>query len=1441
MDANPSVAVEAKRYGQKTALGLDQLKAKLVDAVGRRPDLDLLIFGATREISRDDQDELVRQGEALGIGVVAIDWPKSATILPPLGVLCALVPEVLLSRITDPSEAAATEACLKQLRAHPGFQEASDALQNRLTRPDMGWSAARRGMADWLRQAFASRNDAMARLHGLVNLLDTEVRRVPRPRLMNVMDGWWAKRPAPLVLLGEEGVGKSWAPLAWWHERAGADGAELPLTLVVPARDVTDTDVHGLVARLLAQRTGLRNEEFWRRRVTLWLKSPMPTPRFLLVFDGLNEHWSFRNWANILAQLTPPPWRGQAAVVLTCRPDHWTQSLHGLAGAEPPPEIHRIEPFDDAELDALLRLHNLSRSDFAEGLIPLLKVPRLCDLAIRHRRVLAESGDITRERLVYEDWKDRVSRRGSQLPVSDSAFQEFVAGLGQRLRAQLGDDADAGLSVTRAELTAELGAEGGHGSDSLRMTVSEIIDGRWMRSVPGKANRFRLNKNLMPYALGMALVEQLRELPEAARGDELAAFLEPLREQDLAVDLLRAAVTVALVDSGCSASLRQTLLDAWFHRQNFRSGDFETFWRLLPQDCSVFFALAEETWLRRRSDHQRDEVLIKGFAKAADRWPALGERIVAWCSQWLGTHWDDPRRGMVLGYRPEAEGVADRCARTRERRASWDEVAGSLVPPIPIRDCIDGDVFWLACRVLGILSYLPRAQIVPALTAWAVSRAIMGEGAQADQVAWILRLPYHDNDLADQGQAMREGVRREAERLLELKPSVALEAARLLLEALATPDAARQVESLKREETPSWVRPSTVTVDGAGSLLQWDFEAARTRPPGEKAPLEAASDLSDYAIHPDYQLSDADAARLRSLADTTDAGRLWLVMSNTSEDIAVESAEAALARWAPESLGDLYRRLFAGAASRTKEALDQLAFQLPAHLLLLGVDECSAIKAALHSTEEDKRGRSAETSLMLATLIGRTAAEQIGVFLQQPNGPDFESRHHCILAVPNADDFARVAEQLQPDAPVPRLCGWLWYLCHVRLDAMPPGYPPLLALFNHADSRVRQLALKVVCNSNDAELAAALADTSWRCTQAMDRNEVIYGSFALTNAAGRIPAADIRLRIDPQAWGFLALREDATEQDLDVFADFIGQRINDHLSEQQTSTAIFQQYFNLNRIIDRLVERRGARVVEWVQPLVSGARRTPATGLIEDFPYIDICRALLRHRPVDGAALWTKLRQHHERGLVRSDSISLLPFEVPEAEPIDELRHYVCDHTYDDYELSLIATAIIDSGQQGWLIRRIERDLSGSSAGQIARGLWLAGLLDASDAADHLWRAGLANPPAPGWLADVHALADRQYRRNIQARRWLDEFLEERDRDRAFGRHLLFLRCADRRAYAWAPERLREAWDDLPEPWRLHWNLCFQDLKTTIEKRDKKGRETLFGTKITSHIQWPWR
>ncbi|KQW76814.1 hypothetical protein ASD03_27645 [Ensifer sp. Root127] len=359
------------------------------------------------------------------------------------------------------------------------------------------------------------------------NVLAEADKRVPRKSLSDQLDKWFENR-TPGALVGDEGMGKTWSFLSWWVERSSGSGS-LPLTIFVSAKDVRDETAEEMMVRLLTARLDIRDVDFWRRRVGQWRKAVADGPQFILVIDGLNQNWTKTDWAEFLQPLYDERWDRRVVVLMTCWPDHWA-NLRKLAPLTPEPLEVPVGSFSDPELDLVLAANGLSRERFAEPMLTLMKVPRLSRLAIARHQALAASGDVTPERLAYEDWKHRVSRRGAALAIGDDEFLSFVGELGEALKSSVD-----GSFFTRKDLLERLGRDSGRDRADLSETLGEIVAGRWLE-VGSKPHQFRVNPKLTPFVLGLTLANELKGIPEDAQtGTTVAEFLDPFKGQSLAL------------------------------------------------------------------------------------------------------------------------------------------------------------------------------------------------------------------------------------------------------------------------------------------------------------------------------------------------------------------------------------------------------------------------------------------------------------------------------------------------------------------------------------------------------------------------------------------------------------------------------------------------------------------------------------------------------------------------------------------------------------------------------------------------------------------------------------------------------------------------------------------------------------------------------------------
>lgn len=400
------------------------------------------------------------------------------------------------------------------------------------------------------------------------------------------MDGWFAAA-RPAVLTGTEGLGKPWLFLSWWldrHERK----VEQPLTFFVPSREIRDESALELLGRLLFQRLQSHNQAFWSRRFNQWMQRDGDNHPFILVIDGLNQSLMKRDWADLLQPLYDDRVGGKVAPLLTCWPDTW-RDLHQLSAMEPAPHEIKVAPFDDGELDALLELNGLKRSDFGREMLELMKLPRLSALAIARRADLAASGDITPERLAFEDWKHRIERRGSQLALTSEEFMAFVRDVGKELQSAI----DA-TSFTRKELLDRLGRESGKQAGALQDTVAELVAGRWLE--PGDTPKhFKLSRSHVSFALGMMLTHQLSHVADQSEADSVISdLIDPLSGQSLGAAILRAAVTTGLLNPEIERPTRRALVLRWLGEQIFMQSDFDAFWRVIGLDADLLLQVIED-------------------------------------------------------------------------------------------------------------------------------------------------------------------------------------------------------------------------------------------------------------------------------------------------------------------------------------------------------------------------------------------------------------------------------------------------------------------------------------------------------------------------------------------------------------------------------------------------------------------------------------------------------------------------------------------------------------------------------------------------------------------------------------------------------------------------------------------------------------------------------
>ncbi|TCQ06402.1 NACHT domain-containing protein [Sphingomonas sp. PP-CC-3A-396] len=1433
-----SIGFEGKKYGS-TTVSLAELRRKIYDAVQHHPTLDLWVLATTGKFSKTNLVELQKTGQELGIAIGLLDAIEGKGKPSALAILAAAAPAAVAKHL---GSAAPVVDYLAAVAAEATFENRCAMVLEPFHRPDVGYFAAKEQAAGWLRRSFQDDQTAVSRLHCYGGLDAPGNVRVRRQAVIDAVSAWWSAGPvSPLALLGEEGVGKTWGLLAWWQEISGQPDA-LPLTIVAPARDLAPSPSEPparLLGRLLADRIGLRDVDFWTRRVGLWTSLKTAKPSILLVIDGLNQNVNFLEWHRLLQPLLTEL-NGHVAVVVTCRTHYWNVDLKGLANLSPRASEMLVPDFSDTELDEMLARHHAPRAQLSTALIELMRVPRYCQLAIQRRRELEESGDITIERLIYEDWRHRLRLHGSSLGPTEADFQQFLIGEGERLRAAIDDDTDATASVTRAQIAEALGRESGAQGSELRTALDEIISGRWVEHVEGSTSRFRLKKDRMPFALALALNSQL-DAAGSGHAERLAEFMEPLRGTDRGVAILRWAVTAAMLRDHGPSETFAVLAQDWFFQQNFGRTDYEALERLIPAKPDLFLDLAERIWLVHNRSARDENLFITAFADAA-RFVPFRRALEARLCRWLGYYWPDHQRVMMAERNASPEAARESVdAAIEGRRSSWEQVepglAGVLtatVARVETPEGIEREYGFLAGRAMGILSMLPRLPFLNAIMSWAVSRAISQSFGPHDGMGWVLRINPID------GEATASAISQVADTLLATGTEVAVEAAHLLLEALATPEAAAVVAGL--DATPRrriFGRVATVGDDGLVRLPE--DGAART----DDEPLYRYSALKDLAYRPDVMLGPDQQDQLAEAADSTDALDVFSAgLSQGSGDFALEQSMPALARWAPDALTRLIRRIFETAPQRLDEngnvdegKLLRLASEVERFWPLLDA-ETHAIFASV-ATPFIRREFGAGKSdgwlhAQISRLAGKTAAEQIAIFKSDPHGPNFYTDEVAVFATPTATDFGDLVSEITGDHRE----HWVGYVLSVDRSAMPPAFAEALMGAIATDTPTTRLRLLALARyDQNPVMLRAIVNSGWSWSPDMERSEGANGSLAMIVAARHLTVQDLEQRIDPLAWG--ARVQDAPDDGdaLDHFEAVVLEGIATQ-SFPETVGAV-PSWFDSKVAMRVLAEQRGDNLVAALDALLErGPEHAFGFG---SFPVLSALRAVMETRPADGVRIWNVLYPaYRDSNWSSLEKFERLPFYSAAADLTPHCDRILAD-AVTDAALASMAGWAADGGRTDWLLGHMHSGLFAKTAGEVGRSLTLGRFLDPSPAGDEFWAAANALP-LEGWLADVRRISSEAYQRSRSAEHWRTKFLSGNNPDLAFSALLLFMACADDRAIELL-ERAVEARgrDGLPSEEKAIWHAARHELERTAKESAKNRDKRLYLTDILKATHAPWR
>ena len=1503
--ASEVIMAEAKRYGKKSPLTKRDLLGELAEAVQSDPNLDLWVLVATRKISDQVDAALVRESEARGIYYRAIS--SDGGEMSSLAILCAQAHEVVLDYVEENADQTSFKQIAEELEripTHPGYHEGLNQLQAMFSLAELGFDSFRSELNCWLNDTLGSERRSRAIFGQRIVVSSPNKGWITRERVWKTLDQWlenWKAGEKPFLLNGEEGDGKTWCVASWAAARIANDQNFLPVVFV-GSQNASSNDPFELISAILTVRIPSSRKEVWDRRLRRWLEHRQGSiPSFVLVLDGMNERNPFSWWRRLLEQLWDSPWCDKVALLITVRAEYWRNfgdPLRHLSCL-----VHTVPPYDDDELNLALSQQDMKRSDFPSELLPLLRKPRYFDMAVKHRERMAEHGDFTVARLVYEDWFDRIQRKNDK-SLNDHDFQTLIMGLAESHRR--------GRESFRTQEIAEyipFDSEKENTFEELRTGGILVREG----------TGFKVDEKRLILGFGLLLADQVRQAlgTEQNIPEVIAAWLEPHREMDIKAQICGTAVLHSMsAGETYESEARVALLQAWLESANTDPELVENLSAYLPLDPDSYLDLAETVWKYERENRWGQELIVRTLIRWANQ-AKVAEVLPNRFEKWMGFIHPD---GHPLQRR--GEGDAEKKRREIAERCGQSLSAGPFTVANRQLTVIEDDgLLRLGRAALAVISHVPRKPYIKAIATGCLAEALMNYADKYDLMRWVLR---------SSKESLEQDVEAETKSLLAFDQLPTRQACSRLLSCWGSEQAITLRGTLPEDLFPRNRIAQQHQQDPCTSVFTWTREECETCVQRTDIPLHSvATRLFPHCLDADLNVPSEIGTRLAPLVEKLLPSQLWAHNTMTLPDHQFEEIEPTFCAYAPNVFAGLVRRIAADIQNRTGIILALFAWQLRQHAIVLTRTEWELIQKAwrrLHEkTEEwDNSDKQAEYTLFLLLLQHLPADEQFKLLIERPEDRlDLLDFQRWFRPLSTWEDLHTRLSSAEDDVTVRRI---LWFLSPYA-DRIPADLVQDISKFvSHADSIVSGVALEIIVRSGNSEAIQSVVEGKWSWSSERTDFENHWGSLLLGKYADK-RYFELNHRIHPAYVGYALksrnfepseveayahdihsvwlllgtgvpdlprdlpeveagpddpdsaephvmvglspseFRTQITHRSVDAHwggaigvnspdlgqglsedpnerAQFLNKLLEEALKEQRDfGNPWFAQAFSPEGL-EAIVKQQPHFVEQWlgkIQDDTPGAKKHIFLG--QSF-YEALCQALLIQQPDQGVLLYRRLRSVQLpisfKSPLGSDSLDIALFQAPDSPDVIKEWDRFLDNCTTDRKLLEFACLIQSGSALDHVLSRLEEDRKSSIRFFQARALTLASFVESlSEELRANFDAELPLQPDL-WIEEVLKRANQQRMSNQYAQHWFRKYLTAYDSVEAWAAWRLFLRCVDRRFFLWR-RTFQEEFGDLSFEYR--WTFANDNsaaIKKCIQKKDDDLEKTYLGLPVKRYEVWPW-
>lgn len=1475
--------LECKRYKESTPLAPRSLGGEVLEAVLKDPQLEAWVLASTKTVSETERNVARDGGAKLGVPVVVIDWtePPSGVGINAMAALCAKWPEIVERHI---GKVAGDTA--KALAAHAGAT--AENLRKDLETWNIGFNHLRARSHTHVKKVWTESAQSLATLNQDAAGGRPGVHLIKRKDVLQALETWWLAPSdirSPAVVIGQEGVGKTWVSLDWLNRNA----ASLPIVVPMPAstflnhRDFSEVGVRDLLAQSLQWLAGShQGTEYWRARVDRILERPVAEGvAVLLLVDGINQRPTV-GWEALGQTLQADSLAGKVRILFTTRRYYFETSMRQFAGLHFPATQVPVGGYSPDELEELLRLNGMDKCDIPAGLLNLASTPRLFPLIVRLKNSDALRADATVLRLLFEYGKD-VHQVRTNSALTDEAWVGWLGARALEYRARLVKTGSGAGTTTIKDVASSL-ADPGVSPEDVARRLSDVVDGDFFQvqgSLVG-TKKFVLKEQPTVLGLGIALLDSLEGAENTFEGVQTHAlkWLEPVGAIDESADVLRAALAIlsALSVSDGSAPTDALLL-LWLNAQNPSANierDAFAFGESFPRSMLTVIERSLSS-ARSATFHYAIQSLRRLPRARTEDWDRITQRMLAWTS-WVTlpnrAHLNDPNH----------------YAKQHQEQLLTRIGAGT-----PGQVLVHGESLKLdyshpgdpSAAIPGILEGHDLSLYMPIIRRAAVREAVRVdfESHCWDGLRWVLLLASQNQHQA------REEIVRMAETILASTPEAGVHPrlrnriAACLLRLTNVEKHEVRASAVNEAFGSAWDYDKDYLSDPGRSLFELEFRHLDQVLKDSSLPVRRRLDkLTSFLAVPDLNVPADLVDPVKTALATRTFERVDEIGQTTAEEHDLERLELLAARLAPAELAEMSRRRLAALASRKGEAKYWSALAAPELLLVTHEAQASAFSDLRTTSVDPQRDELANTWCLQLELLHKPLNEQLKLLFDATNFYFLTDLIAVVRPAAAAElhDFLRANEKERVKAANVVM----QVMAHQVPQATDVLVQDLLPFLESEDKDLRGVAFVALASCSPEVTGRTLMSRNWK-PDATDPWVAHYGSTAIAAATKHLDFGDVLALIAPWRWldaavmrgeaptelelatrrmiavldvpvetlpsaeGVLSVRVPKSSEPARVFVtepsspskdigEFIRQTTRD-LDEVQkrmdqlakdAAAAIDKVRSSGHSLYLHTFSRATVDAAYKASPavwedLLAGAEAQSATFLRRlhsaEGLYLCLCEVLLTHAPAKGLRLWRTLADTMR---VRFNGAAKIP----------ELVH-IAMRAPDSAEVDAVRAELID------LIRcNTDQDLFELviACQMHGRDKWLKGLIDADGASDQPWRHKRATVlkafhqlPAIDklqWPEGKTVGSLRVLERNLLkwtnrgalAKHWWESFINATDGDIAFAAWHMFLGSADRRAWVWR-SRQPEPKTDLDRLRELHLRSNKDLFSRALDKPEEKA------------------